>query len=310
MIQRWRRRSGRIIAQPSGASYSGKRFARLRSMRVVFDRFVRTSDPPPGEQRPQRRLRLAGSTAAGSLAHQRLGDRAVRLPRGRNSSANATPARAYSFESADHELGDPSDTVHNLRRYTRRHRRSTVDARTHRSLLPVRPREAPTPLSAAAAAASRPARSSRSGATRRRRGRVSPWKYSWNSTWSRKCGSSCRRRLLAEHRAARRRSSRRKMPRQPLRELVGDLVDRVIAAGAGRALDLEVVAVVVVELLQRLDDQVVDRQPDRPAPVGVAAEQAATSIRRAGTRPQNALPFHVEHVGMLARDACESARTP
>src|SRR2546425_3942748 len=40
-----------------------------------------------------------------------------------------------------------------------------------------------------------------------------------------------------------------------------------------RALDLEILAIVVVELLQRLDEQIVHRKPDRPAPVGIAAEQ-------------------------------------
>ena len=35
------------------------------------------------------------------------------------------------------------------------------------------------------------------------------------------------------------------------------------------------VAVVVVEFLQRFDDQEVDRKPDRPAPVRVASEKAA-----------------------------------
>ena len=45
--------------------------------------------------------------------------------------------------------------------------------------------------------------------------------------------------------------------------------------GTRRALDAEVLAEVVMELLQRLDDEEVDREPDRPAPVRVAAEQAA-----------------------------------
>ena len=51
-------------------------------------------------------------------------------------------------------------------------------------------------------------------------------------------------------------------------------------ARAGRALDREVVAVVVVELLERLDEQVVDREPDRSAPVRVAAEEAGPRLGR------------------------------
>ena len=42
----------------------------------------------------------------------------------------------------------------------------------------------------------------------------------------------------------------------------------------GRVLDVEVVAEVAVRSAQSLDDEVVDREPDRSAPVGVAAEQA------------------------------------
>ena len=42
----------------------------------------------------------------------------------------------------------------------------------------------------------------------------------------------------------------------------------------------EVVAVVVVELLERLDQQVVDREPDRAAPVRVAAEQSRPRLGR------------------------------
>jgi hypothetical protein len=38
-------------------------------------------------------------------------------------------------------------------------------------------------------------------------------------------------------------------------------------ATAGRALDFEVVAVVVMESLQCFNDQVVEGEPDRPAPV-------------------------------------------
>ena len=73
---------------------------------------------------------------------------------------------------------------------------------------------------------------------------------------------------------------------------IGDLVQRQILARAGRALDREVVAVVVVELLERLDDQVVDREPDRAAPVRVAAEQAAVRL------------------GRLVLDACSACRRP
>src|SRR5438067_301037 len=58
--------------------------------------------------------------------------------------------------------------------------------------------------------------------------------------------------------------------RQSASQLRRHLVDRQVATRAGGALDSEVVAVVVVELLERLDDQIVHRHPDRTAPVRVA----------------------------------------
>jgi len=50
-----------------------------------------------------------------------------------------------------------------------------------------------------------------------------------------------------------------------------------------------------MELLQRLDEQVVDREPDWPAPVGVAAEQAARRFRRL-VGDAVGLSFDIEHV--------------
>src|SRR5207244_2906063 len=77
-------------------------------------------------------------------------------------------------------------------------------------------------------------------------------------------------------------------------------------AGAGRALDLQVVAEEVVELLERLDQQVVDREPDRPPPVRVAAEEAR---RRLGRLVVHAVlgALDLQHVGMLAMVARQRA---
>ena len=41
------------------------------------------------------------------------------------------------------------------------------------------------------------------------------------------------------------------------------------------AADLEVVAVIVMVPVQGLDDEIVDREPDWPAPVGVAAKHGS-----------------------------------
>ena len=74
------------------------------------------------------------------------------------------------------------------------------------------------------------------------------------------------------------------MSRQPARQFRRHLPEVHHLPRAGRAFHLEIVAEVVVELLQRFDQQVVDREPDRPAPVGVAAEQRRWSIRPARSR--------------------------
>ena len=52
------------------------------------------------------------------------------------------------------------------------------------------------------------------------------------------------------------------------------------SAGAGWALDLEVVTQEIMELLKRFDDQEIDREPDGPSPVRVAAEEPGLRLRR------------------------------
>ena len=65
----------------------------------------------------------------------------------------------------------------------------------------------------------------------------------------------------------------------------GHLLDGEIRAGSRRALHLEIVAVVVMEFLQRFDDQEIDREPDRSAPVGIAAEVPRFGFGRACSAP-------------------------
>src|SRR5581483_5345098 len=64
------------------------------------------------------------------------------------------------------------------------------------------------------------------------------------------------------------------------RELVGHLLERQMPAGASRALDDEVVAEVAVVHPQRLQQEVVDGEPNRSAPVRVAAEEARRRLAR------------------------------
>ena len=46
------------------------------------------------------------------------------------------------------------------------------------------------------------------------------------------------------------------------------------SAGSRRALHLEIVAIKVVVSLQRFDDQIINRHPDRSAPIRIAPENA------------------------------------
>src|SRR5262244_1482311 len=69
-------------------------------------------------------------------------------------------------------------------------------------------------------------------------------------------------------------------PRKAPGKLIGYFIDGHERSGAGGALDAEVIAIVVMELLQRFDDEEIDRKPDRSAPVRVAAEQSAVGFAR------------------------------
>src|SRR5882762_4841325 len=77
---------------------------------------------------------------------------------------------------------------------------------------------------------------------------------------------------------------------------------------AGGELHLEAVAQVVVELLERLDHEVVHRKPDRAAPVRVAAEEAA--FRFGGLVVDAVLLAVQDHAtgltGMKSREAADA----
>ena len=81
--------------------------------------------------------------------------------------------------------------------------------------------------------------------------------------------------------------------------------------GTGRTLDLQVVAVEEVVAVERLDEQVVEREPDRAAPVRVAAEQPRDATPPARTRRCTSLPIasmHERMVGVNARERSHSVR--
>src|SRR5262249_28348285 len=72
---------------------------------------------------------------------------------------------------------------------------------------------------------------------------------------------------------------REKDARESRSELIRHLIDRHEIAGTSRALDAEVLTEIVMELLQRFDDEEVDGEPDRSAPVRVATEEATVGLR-------------------------------
>ena len=79
---------------------------------------------------------------------------------------------------------------------------------------------------------------------------------------------------VAVHRAPTLRVARKEAD-EPSREFHRHLPQRHLLARTRRAFDLEVLAQIVVVLLQRFDQQEVQRKPHRTAPVGIAAEQRA-----------------------------------
>ena len=71
-----------------------------------------------------------------------------------------------------------------------------------------------------------------------------------------------------------------KNPRESLGNFACDLPQIEHFAGACRAFDFVAVAKEVMKLLQRFNEQKIHREPDRPAPIGVAAEQSGARLRR------------------------------
>src|SRR5438105_4075547 len=72
-----------------------------------------------------------------------------------------------------------------------------------------------------------------------------------------------------------------------------------MATRTGRAFDFEIVAVVVVEFLERLDEEIIDRQPDRPAPIRIAAEDVRLRFARIVSHLALRAVLGTENVRML-----------
>ncbi len=112
---------------------------------------------------------------------------------------------------------------------------------------------------------------------------VSAWKYSWKGTCALQSGSRSKR-FSPPNTGRRPFSSHEKEARQPPGELVGDLCQRQAPARSRRTLDAVVVPEVLVERAQRLDQQVVDRKPDRTRASWSCRRRAAYATRRARSR--------------------------
>src|SRR5947209_122770 len=67
---------------------------------------------------------------------------------------------------------------------------------------------------------------------------------------------------------------------QALRKLIGYFHQVEILPRSCRTLDLKIITVIVIEFLQGLDQQKIEGEPDGAAPVGVAAEDFRTRLRR------------------------------
>src|SRR5690348_1035964 len=67
---------------------------------------------------------------------------------------------------------------------------------------------------------------------------------------------------------------------EPARDLGGHFPQSHVNARAGGTLHFEIVSQVVMEFLERFDQEIVDREPDGPAPIRVATEKSGAGLRR------------------------------
>jgi hypothetical protein len=100
---------------------------------------------------------------------------------------------------------------------------------------------------------------------------LSPWKYSLKRTLSFQAGSVCSRSTHPKHGPPPVLADEEEGD-EPAADILADLRQRQPHARPRRVLERQLVAEVPRVAEERVDDEVVDREPDRPAPVRVAAE--------------------------------------
>src|SRR5712664_2622830 len=86
----------------------------------------------------------------------------------------------------------------------------------------------------------------------------------------------------------------------------GDLPEIGFAAGMRGALNFEIFPEVVVKFLERFHKQIVDRKPNRPAPVRISAEQARRGFGRLVIDAVR-ISVHVNFVRMVLMEARKGA---
>jgi hypothetical protein len=96
--------------------------------------------------------------------------------------------------------------------------------------------------------------------------------------------------------------------REPARYLFSYLMQSHQVPAVGRTFDIELVAIVGIILQQGVDDERVDRHPDRPAPVSVATKHYVVGFRRQ-IRDAVFRVTYFEHVRMLGMITGESTQT-
>ena len=93
---------------------------------------------------------------------------------------------------------------------------------------------------------------------------------------------------------------------EPPGDFRGDLPEIGLGAGIGGALHFEIFAVVVMIFLQGFDQQIINRKPDRPAPVRIPSKEARRGFRRlVGDAVR--ISVHVNFVGVVLVKARKGA---
>ena len=138
---------------------------------------------------------------------------------------------------------------------------------------------------------------------------LSPWKYSLKKMLSFQAGSVWSLSTQPWH-GRRPSSPTRKSEISRAPQVLADLLERPLLARAGRVLERQVVAEVARVAEHRVDDEVIDGEPDRTAPVRVAAEHRGRGLGRLVV-DRRLVPTHVEVERVLevpARDRAEPVR--